>query len=563
MLNCRPLPERRRTAVIFVGVLSCIRGSQSFLPVSPFRIQTRGSESALWSTKNGNTQPQRGASLTLKPLAPIKPKNGLEKKKKLSQDEADQSEIPAVKRGRGRPRKTTSTTPTVPKKVYNVVRSNHDYSRYEMLDHELLTADEEQILGNKVKRAIQLRKQIQGTVEIQRGKQEKNPRPGYLYESDDMEEEEDDDEEDGDDAALFSGSKANTYFGDNFQDDAMAELSVYGKGEKTLMEFDQDSLSSIATAAYSGGDYMDYELDNSNSEPLTFDDKQTSSQSILDDRLLTEEYIVHTLKVEGGRAELYHIFMEGALARDKMIRSNIRLVVSIAKKWALQSSRGLGNQNDHRLQSVYAGSWNRPSLDEAIQEGIIGLSTAADRFEPDRKLKFGTYATWWITSYVRKCFQTASTGCLRIPPNFHSIKHKYQQIVKRNYDYEGDIPPIKEIAEEMGLAVKRLQFVLDSTRTLLSIDAPLSKGSIPGQAGKSGSAEANGGESTLLKNSLAWYVIPLVVPVLELAVKLYLTYFSSTTAPSHNQRIKSNSLSFDSASRMPWPRNCLPMKEMC
>lgn len=402
-----------------------------------------------------------------------------------------------------------------------------------MLDHELLTADQEQILGNKVKRAIQLRKKIQEIVELGRPKQGTRGR----YHDDDTD---DMDDEDEDDADLFPGSRRNTYFEDNFQDDALAELSVYGKGEKTLMEFDQDSLSTIATSAYSSGDYMDHELEASDSKPLTFDDIQTSSQSILDDRLLTEEYIVNTLKVEGGRAELYHIFMEGALARDKMIRCNIRLVVNIAKKWALQSSRGLGNQNDHRRQSVYAGSWNRPSLDEAIQEGIIGLSTAADRFEPDRKLKFGTYATWWITSYIRKCFHTASTGCLRIPPNFHSIKHQYQKIVKRNYDNEGAVPPIKEIAEEMGLATKRLQFVLDSTRTLLSIDAPLAKGSIPGQAGKAGSAETNGAESTLLKNSLAWCVIHLVVRVLEVAVKLYLTrvFFYNSAEPQPEDQVE-------------------------
>jgi RNA polymerase sigma factor (sigma-70 family) len=499
-----PMPERRRTAVIFVGVLSCLGRSQSFLPVSPFRIQTPGSEIALWSTKNGKTQPQRVTALKVRPLSSIQPKNGLKIEQKQS-EEADQLET-AGKRSRGRPRKTTTATRTVTgketPKQYSV-RSTNDYSRYEMLDHELLTAEEEQILGNKIKRAIQLRKQIQDIVELRRDKQ--GTRGGYHEDTDEVDDE-DDEEYDEEDADLIRGSRGNTYFEDNFQDDAMAELSVYGKEKKTLMEFDQGSLSTIATSAYSGGDYMDYELEASDSKPLTFDDKQTSSQSILDDRLLTEEYIVHTLKVEGGRAELYHIFMEGALARDKMIRSNIRLVVSIAKKWARQSSRGLGNQNDHRLQSVYAGSWNRPSLDEAIQEGIIGLSTAADRFEPDRQLKFGTYATWWITSYIRKCFHTASTGCLRIPPNFHSIKHKYQKIVKRNYDSEGAVPPMKEIAAEMGLAQKRLQFVLDSTRTLLSIDAPLSKGSIPGQAGKAGSAETNGAESTLLKNSLAWCV---------------------------------------------------------
>lgn len=50
--------------------------------------------------------------------------------------------------------------------------------------------------------------------------------------------------------------------------------------------------------------------------------------------------------------------------------------------------------------SLYSGGWDRPSLDEVIQEGVLGLARAVDKFDPSRGLRFSTYSTHWITSYV-------------------------------------------------------------------------------------------------------------------------------------------------------------------
>jgi hypothetical protein len=249
-----PRSQRRQTttAIIVVGVLlSCIvGGSSSFVPATAappalFRVQAPGGCSDnvlfLWSTKNGKgTQTGTGTtSLKLRPLSPLQtPKSGVvQKKKKQSPEAPDPSEF-AVKRPRGRPRKTTTdSSPSTansrrgqqqekPVKAVNP-RSSNDYSRYEMLDHELLTADEEQILGNKVKRAIELRKEIKAIVEPRQVHQKTRKGRHRVVDRDE------DDDTDVDANFVVSGNKRNTYYLDNFQDDAMAQLSVYrGKGKK-------------------------------------------------------------------------------------------------------------------------------------------------------------------------------------------------------------------------------------------------------------------------------------------------------------------------------------------
>jgi RNA polymerase sigma factor (sigma-70 family) len=110
----------------------------------------------------------------------------------------------------------------------------------------------------------------------------------------------------------------------------------------------------------------------------------------------------------------------GSEARTKLMRANIRLVVSISKKWLSRSS--ITKKEGPSYMNPYNGGWDVPSLDEVIQEGVLGLARAVDKFDPSRGLRFSTYSTHWITSYVRQCFQDASTGCLKVPAQLHDIK---------------------------------------------------------------------------------------------------------------------------------------------
>jgi hypothetical protein len=143
-------------------------------------------------------------------------------------------------------------------------------------------------------------------------------------------------------------------------------------------------------------------------------------------RMLSDEDIQYGLDLPGGRQELQQILVEGALARDKMMRHNIKLVLKIVNAWFGRSWGGTSKRyNKSSYTNIYRGAESLPTFDEALQEGIIGLATAVDKFEPQRGLKFSTFATHWVTNYIRRCFQAAVTGVLVIPPQLHDIKVRY------------------------------------------------------------------------------------------------------------------------------------------
>jgi RNA polymerase sigma factor (sigma-70 family) len=225
------------------------------------------------------------------------------------------------------------------------------------------------------------------------------------------------------------------------------------------------------------------------------------------DITLSDQEIEQHLGISGGREELSRILVQGALAKETMIKSNIRLVMSIAKKW-LSGTSSSSNSDPSQSQSskIVGGSWTTPSLDEVVQEGILGLAKAAERFEPDRNLKFSTYATYYITNEVRLCFQRATTGCLRVPPNFYQIRINYEKLVKSHYQKTGQHLDVQVAADKLGLKLKRLDFILRITKPLLQLDGPLPTG-MGGSANGAGKAGANiGGFGTPLTfaDSIEW-----------------------------------------------------------
>lgn len=130
----------------------------------------------------------------------------------------------------------------------------------------------------------------------------------------------------------------------------------------------------------------------------------------------------------------------------------------------------------------------------------MGLSTAAERFEPERNLKFATYATWWITNSVRSCFNKAKEVGLRVPVYFHVYRQRYQAYVKEQYDLTGNAVQLEDAAKKLDLTPKRLAFILQSTTSPVSIDAPPNAFQRVGMAGKAGSDDANDQTTTLSAN---------------------------------------------------------------
>jgi RNA polymerase primary sigma factor len=142
--------------------------------------------------------------------------------------------------------------------------------------------------------------------------------------------------------------------------------------------------------------------------------------------------------------------LDGELARAHLIRANLRLVVSVAKKYV---GRGL-------------------SFLDLIQEGNIGLMKATDKFDYKRGFKFSTYATWWIRQAITRAISDQSRT-IRLPVHvgetINRVKktgHRLQQILERE-------PTQLEIARAMDVTDDKVRQVLDVSRHPISLEAPV------------------------------------------------------------------------------------------
>ena len=401
------------------------------------------------------------------------------------------------------------------------------YQRTEMLSHTLLTRDEELELGKRIKTATALRERLSLIAEERRLDRElvvTNARR-YTVQQYRLLEEVDTvgdydptlsnwmllrGEGDGNGKAseeLFLPSDEELFalgMGRSFS-------SVDANGAGTTVggqdEDDNDDDEQLLLAQDSGFTILDQtaEASASVSTPLVVQEGGPFAMDSVERDLneVSNQEVIGTLGVSGGKDELRQIFQSGADARRVLMSSNLRLVVSIAKKWMKGS---IGQSSDGvKLRELYAGGWDRPSLDEAIQEGILGLARAVDLYDYGRGMRFSTYATYWITNYVRIVFRTAKTGPLHVPPSLYEIKNKYRRFVADLYKEDKPIPDIEDIAKELGCNVKRLKIALTITESLLSIDQPVQ--SINGYRGNKGSGAGEMGLSRSelnLADTLVW-----------------------------------------------------------
>ncbi|MBV9733366.1 MAG: RNA polymerase sigma factor RpoD, partial [Verrucomicrobia bacterium] len=169
-------------------------------------------------------------------------------------------------------------------------------------------------------------------------------------------------------------------------------------------------------------------------------------------RLLEVEYVIWQKADDfiNSHRELKDWLKRALRAKTEMVEANLRLVISIAKKY---TNRGL-------------------SFLDLIQEGNMGLMKAVEKFEYRRGYKFSTYATWWIRQAITRSIADQART-IRIPVHMIETINKLMRVQKQLVQEYGREPNPEEVAEEIQLPVERVRAVLKMAQQPISLQSPV------------------------------------------------------------------------------------------
>jgi RNA polymerase primary sigma factor len=156
---------------------------------------------------------------------------------------------------------------------------------------------------------------------------------------------------------------------------------------------------------------------------------------------LPELKAIHRRMSDAERASL--------AAKEEMIEANLRLVVSVAKKY--------GNRGMHFL--------------DLVQEGNVGLMKAVDRFEYRRGFKFSTYATWWVRQAVTRAIADQART-IRVPVHVLESVHKLNRVSRAHLHQHGEEPDVATLARKLAMPEAKVRQVLEIAREPVSLDVP-------------------------------------------------------------------------------------------